>query len=208
MESRLFDRPPGFTTPAFFAEHPWISPALQAGHAERTAMTGTLIRDLVAGRLPVAAPTSWTDLGCGDGSLLAALRDLSIDMRGYDAGRANVVQAQAAGLDVREADILDVTALEVGDLASACDVVEHLADPHGWVAAVPSRLLVLSSPSAETAAWHYEHHAWAWDMPGYRALVEGRGWTVLDHVECAAPSSAHGGVRRPQRFQALVAIRP
>lgn len=199
---------PAFTTLEFFRNHAWVPPWGQAGHAERTGMVGALIRSLVGGEMPnVDPPASWTDLGCGDGSLLLSLRDLPVVARGYDAGRQNVIQAQVEGLDVRGADILRVDEFDEAGLVSACDVVEHLVDPHGWLAAVPSRLLAISSPSAETDEWHYVHHAWAWDVDGYRALVEGAGWTVLLQAETDAPATVHGGVVRPQRFQAIVAER-
>lgn len=193
---------PHFTTPGFFEAHPWVDPAHQLGHAERTAMVADLVRGFVAAH-PVS---SLVDLGCGDGSLLGQIRDLPIPMWGYDAGAANRERATAAGLDVRPADLL-TSPLEFADLIVATEVVEHLVDPHGFVRSLPGDKLILSSPSAETGDWHYEHHAWAWDRDGYAALVESAGWTVVGHVECDAPDNFHGGVRRPQRFQAIAAVK-
>lgn len=193
---------PHFTTPAFFEAHPWVDPAHQLGHAERTAMVADLIRAFVAGH----DVTSLVDLGCGDGSLLGQIRDLPLPMWGYDAGVANRERAAAAGLDARSADLL-TSPLEYADLIVATEVVEHLVDPHGFIRSLPGDKLILSSPSAETGDWHYEHHAWAWDRDGYAALVESAGWTVVDHVECDAPDNFHGGVRRPQRFQAISAAK-
>lgn len=203
-EWRLFEpgTVPFFTTPAFFEAHPWIAPAHQLGHAERTTMVADLIRKFV----PVHAVTSVVDLGCGDGSLLALVRDLPIPMWGYDAGTANGEQARGNGLDVRPADLL-TDPVEYADLIVCTEVVEHLVDPHGFIASLPGTKLILSSPSAEDGDWHYEHHSWAWDMDGYAAMVERCGWTVVDHVECDAPDNHHGGVQRPQRFQALSAIK-
>jgi trans-aconitate methyltransferase len=193
---------PDYTTSAFFEAHPWIDPRHQYGHAERTAMAAGLIRRFVAER-PIA---SLVDLGCGDGSLLGQLGDLSIPMWGYDAGAANVERAKAAGLDVRRADLL-ADPLEYGDLIVATEVCEHLLDPRAFIRSLPGRSLILSSPSAEDADWHYEHHAWAWGIGGYADLVADCGWTVVDHVECNAPDNVHGGIRRPQRFQAISATR-
>jgi len=204
VEWQLFEpgTVPDFTTPAFFEAHPWVDPRHQLGHAERTAMAADLIRKFVAD-CPVA---SLVDLGCGDGSLLGMLRDLPIRMWGYDAGAANVERAAAAGLDVRRADLLS-DPVEYGDLIVATEVVEHLLDPRAFISSLPGSALVLSSPSAEDADWHYEHHSFAWDLGGYAAMVEACGWTVVEHVECDAPDNFHGGERRPQRFQALSAIR-
>lgn len=203
-EWRLFPEGtvPAFTTLDFFEAHPWVPPGHQRGHAERTAMVCSLIGDLHA-KDPVG---SITDLGCGDGALLDHLRYLRVPMWGYDAGMANVRQAVESGLDVRQADILS-GGLECGELVVASEVVEHLADPHGFVAGLPGRRIVLSSPSAENCYWHYVHHAWAWDMDGYRSLVEGAGWTVVDHRECDAERNTHMGLTLPQRFQAIAAVR-
>lgn len=212
---RFFDpaRPPAFTAPGFFRSHPWVPPDAQAGHAERTAQAARLILGLAADH-PV---TAWTDMACGDGALLAALRGAmpGVACRGWDAGLANVARARQAGLDVAVGDILTVgdpaSRVAAGDLVSACDVLEHLADPHGWLArlaAAGARRGVFTSPSGEDPEFHYEHHAWAWDPPGYAEMAAGAGWRVLAHVECDAPAATHGGLTRPQRFQAIAAEVP
>lgn len=193
---------PFFTTPAFFEAHPWVDPNHQHGHAERTAMVAALVRKFAQDH----AVSSLVDLGCGDGSLLGQLRDLPIPMWGYDAGAQNGEHARVAGLDVRPADLLS-SPIEYADLIVATEVVEHLVDPHGFIRSLPGNKLILSSPSAEDGAWHYEHHSWAWDLDGYAELVKSCGWTVVDHVECDAPDNFHGGVRRAQRFQAISAIK-
>lgn len=165
-------------------------------------MVADLIREFVTDH----SVASLVDLGCGDGSLLGQIRDLPIRMWGYDAGTGNREQATAHGLDVRPADLL-TTPLEYGDLIVATEVVEHLVDPHAFIRSLPGDKLILSSPSAEDGDWHYEHHAWAWDMDGYAHLAATCGWTVVEQVECDAPDNFHGAVRRPQRFQAIAAVR-
>jgi hypothetical protein len=44
-----------------------------------------------------------------------------------------------------------------------------------------SRFIVASSPWDESPQWHDECHAWAWDFPGYRALIEQGGFRILRH---------------------------
>lgn len=202
-EWKLFegDNPRASSIP-FFATHPWVAPEAQAGHAERTAMAAELARKVVAEH----HPESVSDLGCGDGSFMEAIRDLPVRLWGYDAGTQNVAVAQRKGLDVRQADIL-ASGLEYGDLITCCEVVEHLARPHEFIRSLPGHLLLLSSPSAETGEWHYEDHTWAWDLEGYADLVAGTGWSVVEHVECDGGVNHHGGVIRPQRFQAIFARR-
>lgn len=193
---------PDYTTARFFEVHPWIDPVHQYGHVERTTMVEDLIRELVHAH----KVTSVVDLGCGDGSLLGRLRDLAIPMWGYDAGIENRIQAAISGLDVRPADLL-ISPLEYADLIVAAEVIEHLVDPQSFIRALPGEWLILSSPSAEDLGWHYEHHAWAWSLEGYVALIESCGWSVVEQVECSAPDNFHGGVRRAQRFQAVVATK-
>lgn len=203
-EWRLFPEgtTPRCSTLEFFAEHPWISPRDQHGHAERIAMVDRLTRYVFEKR----DVSSLSDLGCGDGSFLESVRDIPATMWGYDAGAANVRVAREKGLDVRQGDILTDT-LEYGDLITVNEVVEHLADPHGFIAALPGSVIVLSSPSAETGDWHYYDHTWAWDMEGYAALLIGCGWDVIAHDECDGGVNHHNGETRPQRFQGIVAVR-
>jgi hypothetical protein len=203
-EYRLFSpaSPPWYSTLPFFRGHPWVSPALQAGHAQRTAMAAGLIANIIRSH----QPATLSDLGCGDGSLLDAIRVFSVRTWGYDAGEQNVLVARARELDVRQADIL-APGLEYGELVTCCEVIEHLADPHGFIARIPARLLVLTSPSAEDRSWHYEHHAWAWDLEGYAAMITAAGWDVITQAECDGGGAMHCGEFRQQRFQAVFATR-
>lgn len=208
MEWRLFsegDTPLCSTVP-FFERHPWTPPEAQAGHAERTAMVRQLVADII-GDEPELLTLS--DLGCGDGSLLRALDGLGLNVWGYDAGRENVAKAVAGGLDVQRRDIL-TDAVEYGSLVTCCEVVEHLRDPHAFVARLAEHAdrIVLSSPSAEDGEWHYVDHTWAWDLKGYADLVTGAGWEVVEQRECDGGTNHHFGVVRPQRFQAVYARRP
>jgi len=193
---------PEYTTVEFFQNHPWVPPGHQRGHSQRIQMVADLIADLHA-KDPVS---SVTDLGAGDGSLLTHLWDLGVPMWGYDAGAENVERARVNGVDVRSADLLS-DEMEYGDLVAASEVVEHLLDPHDFVRNLPGKRIVLSSPSAENEFWHYEHHAWAWDMDGYKAMVEQAGWTVVEHRECDAERNFHCGMWQNQRFQAIAAVR-
>jgi 2-polyprenyl-3-methyl-5-hydroxy-6-metoxy-1,4-benzoquinol methylase len=191
-EWRLFDEGtvPAYTTPAFFGGHPWIDPVWQRGHSARIALARQVIGDAVAG----FGIESVVDLGCGDGSLLATLRDLPVRAWGYDLGRGNVTVATQSGLDVRCADFL-LDDLEYGDLIVATEVVEHLVDPRGFLRGLPGRHLMVSSPFDENDVAHYEHHAWAWDEDGYRDVVGACGWTVVEQRTCTAGFQAIHAVR-------------
>jgi methyltransferase family protein len=190
-EWQLFDPAtvPEFTTNAFFEGHPWIPPELQRGHAERIEMVATAVGEI--GRLAATL----TDLGCGDGSLLAAVQPMVESCWGYDLGAGNIDRARSRGLDVRRADILH-DPLEYGDIVTCTEVIEHLLDPRAFLRSLPSHVIVVaSSPSTETDVDHYEHHAWAWDLDGYRDLFVDCGWRVTRQRDC------------PAGFQVVTAVR-
>ena len=201
------DAPPFFTTPEFFAAHPWIEPVHQIGHAERTEMVAEVIDDLCEFRLV----DSFLDLGCGDGSLLYMIRDMRphAKLRGITASLDDATHAYAKGLDgVEIGDFLN-RPLHWEQVTVMTEVLEHLVDPHGLLKRIGSEYLVASSPSAETGDWHYEHHAWAWDLDGYSTLVEDAGWHVISQRECVSEKSYdHGtGIFQPLRFQVVVCER-
>ena len=124
---------------------------------------------------------SIVDLGAGDGGLLSTIG--GIRAWGYDLQHSNVDPArQERGVDVRYGDVVTGD-IEWGDLAVATEMLEHLVDPHAFVRRIAeySRVLVASSPYTETDESHYAFHLWAWDMDGYRALLEQAGYRVERH---------------------------
>jgi len=203
-EWKLFNGEPPESA-EYLAGRPWMDLAHQPGFAERSAMVVCLIRFIHA----LHPVKSITDLGCGDGALLRLLPPAEATgwkTWGYDLGPADVAHGQARGQDLRLADITRDD-LEYGELVVATEVAEHLENPHKWLASLPRRMLILSSPSAETDVWHNPIHSWAWDMAGYRDLAEGAGWRVAYHTDCDGGENTFNGVRGVQRFQALVAVR-
>jgi trans-aconitate methyltransferase len=183
-------------------DRPWMNLEGQPGFAQRAK----LVTDLAHLVLHFSCG-SVTDLGCGDGSLLARLRlRPGVYAWGYELGSGDVAHALSRGLDVRQADIV-AGDLEYGDLLIASEVLEHLADPAAFLKGLPDRLLIASSPSAETGDWHNPIHSWAWDLDGYRDLLEHSGWRVLYQADCDGGMNTFAGVTGPQRFQAIVGAR-
>jgi trans-aconitate methyltransferase len=187
------------------AGRPWMNLAAQPGFGQRAQMVGDLVRVVARGHND--PPQTVTDLGCGDGALLATLPPW-LRCWGYEIGAGDVAHARARGLDVRQADILTGD-LDYGDLLIASEVLEHLDDPAGFLRGLPGgRWLIVSSPSLETGDWHNDIHSWAWDMDGYAALLTRAGWEVVAHNDCPGGHNTFAGVTRRQRFQAVLARRP
>lgn len=135
------------------------------------------------------------DLGAGDGGLLSLLGP-ALRGWGYDLAPANVHAAKHRGVDVRQADVL-TDPIEWGRIAVATEMLEHLVDPHGFVRTIAAnaQALVCSSPWNESPGHAYEFHTWAWDLDGYRALVEQGGFTVVKQ-EQVGPFQIISAVRR------------
>ncbi len=201
MEWRLFDTEPP-EPPAMLARRDWMELEHQPGFRQRAHMVAQVVTLITALRPGI---TTITDLGCGDGSVMARF-PANLTAWGYELGPGDVRVARERGLDVRQADILTGD-LEYGDVLAASEVLEHLADPQPFLQLLPDRVLVVSSPSLETGDWHNPIHAWAWDMPGYRDLLERSGWRVVYQAECDGGWNQFGGVEGPQRFQVAVGLR-
>jgi len=187
MEYRRFA--PGESTVSTFAyhEHRERAPHLeQDTHRERLLMARDLVVQFAIESNKRTVITHVVDLGCGDGGLLQLLQpyehgDPRIDATGYDFQPAN-----AAGWEDRCVDgqalnfIVSWDHVELADLYVLTEVLEHLEDPHQMVRRVAERgaALVCSSPWVEHEGSIDASHAWAWDMPGYVAMLEDAGFAV------------------------------
>src|SRR6185437_7029078 len=111
-EWKLFeDEPP--EPPGLLAGRGWMDLEGQPGFSQRADMVARLARLVMALR-PVE---SVTDLGCGDGSLLARLAP-AVPAWGYDLGAADLAHGRARGLDLLEGDITS-GALDYGEMLIA-----------------------------------------------------------------------------------------
>lgn len=178
MEVRFFD-------PGTVPEHttaPWYEQRDRAPHLEQDGHRGRLelAADFVREAIIDYGAMSLSDMGAGDGGLLSLIGG-EISAWGYDLMPANVEAAQnERGVNVTRADILkdEVT---YGEVAVFTEVLEHLIDPHGLLAACPSRIVIASCPDGETVESHYEYHLWGFDMDGFRAMFEAAGYEVVRH---------------------------
>jgi hypothetical protein len=182
MEWRLFEEGtvPHVSTAAFHLDRERAPHLEQLVHQERLDLALDFVR---AAAHQYGEPTL-SDLGAGDGGFLTTVTPYVARAWGYDFCPANLAGAVERGVDVRAADFTSED-VEFGTIVTATEVLEHLADPHGLLRRLWSRPavreVVASSPWVETNQSHDACHAWAWDVDGYRALLEGAGWKVARH---------------------------
>lgn len=167
----------------------WYETRERAPHVDQPAHRARLelAADMVRFAVDQYQVRSVVDLGCGDGGLLSLLSSCSFEhdvpMWGYDLQRSNVNPAVLEReVDARYGDVV-AGDVEWGELAITTEMLEHLLEPHEFVRRIAqqSQVIVASSPFIETDQSHYEHHVWAWDVPGYRSLIEQAGYHVERH---------------------------
>jgi len=187
MEHRLFD--PG--NPPEWLDPEWWRDRAHCNHLEAPSNAHTARLQAAAALASEAANDASgyvVDLGAGDGALLSlleyGLKDVSY---GYEIIRADAEYARRVrGVTVYERNVsatLDETPL--GPVVVLTEVLEHLADPHGFLAKLAQRdsvkFVVASSPWNETPVRHEWNHAWAWDTEGYARLFEGAGFEARQY---------------------------
>jgi hypothetical protein len=173
---------PPVSTPEYFAQFGRTAHLEDPGHAPRLHAAAALLAAAASG-----GARTLSDLGCGDGGLLSLVQHQFRAAWGYDLTPANVDGCAARGVTAELADVFgaDRDRVSVGETAAVTEVLEHIADPHAALAWLSGSAwwLVASSPWNETAQAHDQHHCWAWDMPGYAAMITGAGWAIVRHEE-------------------------
>lgn len=190
MQWRLFDPadPPEWITPEWYAGREAAPHLEQEGHRERLLLTADMVRQALS--LTGDPFAGVCDFGAGDGGLLSLLPEHIDYSIGFDLQPSNVDAALVRGITVNWQDVVTnwqqpqvwLDAQGESGVLVACEFLEHLLDPHEFVRrlyASPARHLVASSPYTETPESHYEYHTWAFDLDGYRALLEDAGWRVI-----------------------------
>lgn len=179
-QDRLFPEGtiPDYTRPDWYAGRETAPHLDQDAHRPRLEVAARFVRDIYTPGMTVS------DLGAGDGGLLALIADTVPDEArwGYDLVPTCDTAAERRGQRVFHADVL-TDPIEFGTVTVTTEMLEHLVDPHAFVRRLASRtrFLVASSPAYETAEAHYEYHTWAWDMEGYAHMLTTNGWSIQRH---------------------------
>lgn len=192
-EYRLFDpeSPPEWLDPEWWRDHPHCdhlgSPTgahrQRLVEAAKAAVAATALIDCGGGHDMV------TDLGAGDGALLSLLPPhIRTESWGYEIIREDVGYACGVrNVEVHRRNVRE--GLEKGSLILApivvlTEVLEHMADPHGFLELLHARdeveYVVASSPWGETPDKNEPNHAWAWDVPGYREMFNAAGFEEIE----------------------------
>ena len=145
--------PPGHPLQAFY-ENPDVPLSSGPDRARRQAR---MLADVLRG---FASPAVIVDVGCGDGSALAAAKEHNPAHRfaGIDWSADALRQAQSCGLTVVRATVTGLPVADgAADVVIMSELIEHLVDPDGAVAEVrrvlrPGGSLLLSTPNL--AAWY------------------------------------------------------
>ena len=134
----------------------------------------------------VSRPRSILDLGCGNGSLLLALRRRwpGAELRGVDPSPESVERARTAGIDARCGSVPGV-ALDRADLVVSVNVIEHVEDPVSFMRAMaalvsPGGSALLACPDGGRAWLEllFADHAWSFAAPHLARLATEAGLRV------------------------------
>lgn len=185
-EYKLFEDDIPHVSTAAFHEHRERAPHLeQPAHKARLIQAADFVREAA---LDASKQVTVSDLGCGDGGLLSLISPMPAvsSCWGYDFQPSNKKGWRDRGVTAYLQDAFGPNKhnLQYGSVSITTEVLEHLANPHRAVHFLSGRssYLIASSPYDEHAGSHDECHAWAWDMEGYKAMIEANGFTVIRHV--------------------------
>jgi SAM-dependent methyltransferase len=111
------------------------------------------------------AGARWLDLGCGTGTLLAAIRDAGAGGFGFDDSPAAMSSCGRKGLPILERRELEALR-GTFDVASAIEVIEHVPDPVGLVRYLASIVRPGGVVYVHTGNWNLVRH-----LPGRPYLM-------------------------------------
>ena len=143
---------------------------------ERQRADSMFLEGAEAGRL--------LDVGCGQGAFIARMARSGWSVRGVDMDPAAVRTARELhGLDIRVGGIESVSGAASVDVITASHVIEHLADPHEFLAhcrrlLAPRGKVILRTPNAESLGHRLYGRNWrGLEAPRHLCLFTPRALT-------------------------------
>lgn len=117
------------------------------------------------------------DVGCGNGRFLTTMRSLGWEVQGVEFSEAGVAAARMSGLSVHHGDLSSADFPEASfDLITARHVIEHIPEPHAFMAELvrvlkPGGRLVIETPSSAALGRQWFNTYWyANDVPRHLFL--------------------------------------
>lgn len=174
MRQRLPDRKP-WDYIAHWRDHRW-----DLNWIERPRLWGSAVA------LALGGPKTVCDPACGDSTVVAVAYQISAFDKAYLGDISpDTINKLVPGVLPFETERF------VGDLHSTLEaippvdaivlteILEHLEDPDAVLrlARTKARWLAASSPICPDGTDHTDQHIWAFDMEGYREMLEAAGWT-------------------------------
>lgn len=160
-----------------------------------------------------ARPERVLDIGCGNGSLLRALRDLwpDADLCGCDPSPEAIAHGAVPGVRLWRGTLDDVPPDVVTDLAVTINVIEHTPDPLRFLERIRGRMtrggrLVVVCPDGGQPGVEllFADHLFSFAPPHLEWLVERAGFDVM----AASPSPPTLGQFQMVIGRRLDALRP
>lgn len=126
------------------------------------------------------------DVGCGNGRYLLTMRSLGWQVQGVELSEDGLKVCRSAGLDVHHGDLLSASlAANSFDVVTARHLIEHVPDPHSFMAELarvlkPGGKLIIETPNSDALGRAYLGPKWfANDVPRHLILFSPTSLRVL-----------------------------
>lgn len=155
-----------------------------------------LNRKINAIKQHVSLPSKLLDVGCGNGGFIKALDPHLFDAHGLEPVKEAVEEANKAGLQVKQGNILlGSLKPEQFDVVTLWHVFEHIKDPGVALQRIhtllrPGGIVVMAMPNTNSLAcrlgkkqWYHldsPRHLWLFNEQNIQALLEANHFELLD----------------------------
>lgn len=153
-------------------------------------------------------PGRLLEVGCGEGSFLAAAREHGYDVAGLEPHPGRAAECEALGIPVHR-EFLEATTLPKAsfDVVYHCDMLSHFIDPREGLRQMaallkPGGVLCFEAGllACVSSGWHrvirrvgLEHHVWLYTEPGLTRVIREAGLEIVASQSYGLVPSLFGG---------------